>query len=153
MERIKITNGRIITPYRLIKKGCIMIENGVISSVCEGDINAGECLVLDACGNYVSPGFIDIHSHGGGGFDFMDGHMEAFVGAAELHARHGTTSMVPTTLSGTNEELKNTFEAYKKAKAVNKKGAEFLGIHLEGPYLSMEQRGAQDPRHIRNPKA
>jgi N-acetylglucosamine-6-phosphate deacetylase len=59
--------------------------------------------------------------------------------------------MVPTTSASTNEEFKKTFEVYKKAKSENKGGSQFLGLHLEGPYFSMAQRGAQDPRYIRNP--
>ena len=70
-----------------------------------------------------------------------------------MHARHGTTSMVPTTLTSTNDELKNTFEIFRQAKKLNVKGANLLGLHLEGPYFSMEQRGAQDPAYIRNPEA
>lgn len=151
MTRIKIFNGNIITPYRIIKNGSVLIENGRIVFVSGGDIQAEDCINIDAEGKYVSPGFIDIHVHGGGGHDFMDGTVEAYIGAAEKHAQHGTTSMIPTTLTSTNEELKNTFEVFRQAKARNKKGAEFLGLHLEGPYFSMEQKGAQDPRYIRNP--
>jgi N-acetylglucosamine-6-phosphate deacetylase len=81
----------------------------------------------------------------------MDGTVEAYLGAARIHAVHGTTSMVPTTLTSIIEELKNTFQVYKQAQAMNKNGAEFLGIHLEGPYFSMEARGAQDPKYIKKP--
>ena len=153
MNRVKIYNGRLITPYRLIENGSIVVEDGKIVSVCEGNIHTDDCYEINAEGNYVSPGFIDLHTHGGGGHDFMDGTVEAYLGAAEMHAKHGTTSMIPTTLTSTNEELKNTFEVYRLAEKLNKKGANLLGIHLEGPYFSMEQKGAQDPRYIRNPDA
>jgi N-acetylglucosamine-6-phosphate deacetylase len=83
----------------------------------------------------------------------MDGTVEAFLGVAETHAKHGTTAMVPTTLTSTNDELLVTFETYKRAKKLNTKGAKFIGIHLEGPYLSSRQCGAQDPKYLRNPKA
>ena len=82
----------------------------------------------------------------------MDGTVEAYMGAAECHARHGTTSIVPTTLTSTNEELKNTFAVFKEAKKKNKDGAELLGVHLEGPYFALSQKGAQDPMYIRNPE-
>lgn len=82
----------------------------------------------------------------------MDGTCEAYIGAARTHARHGTTAMLPTTLTSTNEELKNTFRVFKKAKRENNTGAQLLGLHLEGPYFAMTQKGAQDPRYIRNPK-
>ena len=151
MDRIKITNARIITPYRLIPCGCVLVENGRIVHVGAGDTEADGYEEINAGGHYVSPGFIDLHVHGGGGHDFMDGTAEAFTGAAQTHARYGTTSMLPTTLTSTNEELKRTFEVFQKAKAENKNGARLLGLHLEGPYFSMEQRGAQDPQYIREP--
>lgn len=152
MDRLKIFNGRIITPYRVINNGCIIVEEGRISGVYEGDIPTSDCIVINAQGNYVAPGFIDIHTHGGGGHDFMDGTLEAYIGSAEMHGRHGTTSIVPTTLASTNEELRGTFEVYKKAKGKNAKGADFIGLHLEGPYFSMQQKGAMDHRYIRNPE-
>ncbi|NJD04460.1 MAG: N-acetylglucosamine-6-phosphate deacetylase [Ruminiclostridium sp.] len=152
MDKFKIFNAEVITPFETIHNGTVLIDNGKIVCVTPEALNTEDYLKIDACGNYVSPGFIDIHTHGGGGFDFMDGTAEAFLGAAEAHARHGTTSFVPTTLTSTNEELKKSFEVFKTAKALNGRGAKFLGIHLEGPYFALSQKGAQDPRYIRNPK-
>lgn len=152
MDRIKLYNARVITPYRILEKGCVLVEDGVITAVEQGDIPAADCIHMDVQGGYLSPGFIDTHTHGGGGHDFMDGTVEAYLGAVEAHARFGTTSIVPTTLTSTNEELQNTFRIYKEAKKANTRGARMLGLHLEGPYFSMEQKGAQDPRYIRNPK-
>ncbi|MGN6714995.1 N-acetylglucosamine-6-phosphate deacetylase [Anaerocolumna jejuensis] len=151
MHRIKIINGNIITPYRLLERGTIIIEDGIISCVTREEVPVQEAVVIDAEGHYVAPGFIDIHTHGGGGFDFMDATVEAYLGAAETHARYGTTSIVPTTLTSTNEGLRQSFEAFRKSKTLNKQGAELIGIHLEGPYFSLEQKGAQDPRYIRVP--
>ncbi|HNZ41646.1 MAG TPA: N-acetylglucosamine-6-phosphate deacetylase, partial [Clostridia bacterium] len=83
---------------------------------------------------------------------FMDGTVEAYLGAAKMHAKHGTTSLLPTTLTSTNEELLKTFSIYKEAKAKNTEGASFLGLHLEGPYFAYGQKGAQDPKYLRNPE-
>lgn len=151
MDKIKIFNGIVITPYRIINNGCILIENGKIAEVNDNFIKTEGYYEIDAEGKYISPGFIDIHLHGGGGYDFMDGTVEAYIGAAEAHAAHGTTSMVPTTLTSTMEELKNTFSVYKEARKKNYKGSQFLGLHLEGPYFAMSQKGAQDPRYIKKP--
>lgn len=148
---IKIFNGKIITPFRIIPQGTVIIQDGKIAEVTEGNIEVRDAVEIDARGKYISPGFIDIHVHGGGGHDFMDGTVEAFLKVAELHAKYGTTSMLPTTLTSEVEELYVTLDNYKKAKEQNKSGAQFLGIHLEGPYFSVNQRGAQDPRYIRNP--
>jgi len=150
--RLKIFNGRVITPYRLIENGTVLIENGKIIAVGTGDLDFPEAQLIDARNNYVSPGFIDLHTHGGGGHDFMDGTVEAFLEAAKVHALYGTTAMVPTTLTAETEDLLNTFSVYRQAKKENTEGAQFLGLHLEGPYFAISQKGAQDPRYIRTPK-
>lgn len=148
--KLKIFNGRILTPFRTIF-GTVVVIDDKIAKVVEGDIDVPGAVVIDAQGEYISPGFIDIHVHGGGGHDFMDGTVDAFLKIAETHARYGTTSMLPTTLTAEKEELLQTLEIYKEAKRKNLSGAQFLGMHLEGPYFAVTQRGAQDPRYIRNP--
>lgn len=150
-RRIKIFNGRIICPYRIIPRGTVVITGETITSVAEGDVDVEDAIEIDAEGNYISPGFIDIHVHGGGGHDFMDCNETAFLKIAETHARHGTTAMLPTTLSCEREELITTLDIYKDAVKNNINGAQFLGMHIEGPYFAMNQRGAQDPRYIREP--
>src|SRR3546814_11953371 len=81
----------------------------------------------------------------------MDGTETAFLKIAETHARYGTTAMVPTTLTSEKEELLNTLSLSEQANAKNNRGAQFLGIHLEGPYFALSQRGVQDPRYLREP--
>lgn len=150
-KKIKIHNGNIITPYRIIPNGTIVITGSRITEVSETDIEVPGAVEINAKGQYVAPGFIDIHVHGGGGYDFMDSTETAFLKIAETHAKYGTTSMLPTTLTSEKEELFQTLELYKQANKKNTHGAQFLGMHLEGPYFSVNQRGAQDPRYIRNP--
>lgn len=149
--RLKILNGKVITPHRLISGGTVVAIDGKIQEVAGHDIELPGARVIDAAGKYVSPGFIDIHVHGGGGYDFMDGSQEAFLKIAQTHARHGTTSMVPTTLSSDKKSILQTLMLYEQAEKNNHLGAQFLGMHLEGPYFAMNQRGAQDPRYIRDP--
>ena len=149
--RLKIFNGRIITPYRIIPNGTLVVTGETITAIVEDDIDVPGATEIDADGNYISPGFIDIHVHGGGGHDFMDCEETPFIKIAETHPRHGTTAMVPTTLSCERDELITTLELYKTADKKNVSGAQFLGMHIEGPYFAMNQRGAQDPRYIRDP--
>ncbi|WP_313132310.1 N-acetylglucosamine-6-phosphate deacetylase [Anaerocolumna sp.] len=152
MRKILI-NGKVITPLRIIENAGVIVENGVIEQIIEGDyIQFRETdLVIDVKGQYISPGFIDIHTHGGGGHDFMDGSVESIIEASRAHMRYGTTSIVPTTLTSNMEDLFRTLDYVKESK--NAKGIpNILGIHLEGPYFSMEQRGAQDPKHIMDPQ-
>ena len=77
-QPLKIFNGTVITPNRIIREGCVLIHQGVIAAVSESNIVAADAVEIDARGKYVAPGFIDIHVHGGGGHDFMDGSETAF---------------------------------------------------------------------------
>jgi len=151
MQKTIIKNGQIITPYRNLGLGYVVIEGGKILEVGAGEIELSNATVIDAQGAYIAPGFIDLHTHGAGNADFMDATVEAYLQAARTHAMHGTTLLYPTTLTSTNNLLFDTFDIYKEAKAKNTEGAGFGGIHLEGPYFAYEQRGAQDPRFLRNP--
>lgn len=154
-EQTLFHNAKVILPEAIIEGG-VLVENGKIHSI----IPASELQQLEKYENYnlidvnqryLSPGFIDIHVHGGGGYDFMDGTEDAFVNIAKTHARYGTTALVPTTLTTTRERLEQTLQSYENVKQYFNEGADLLGIHLEGPYFAMNQRGAQDPRYIRNP--
>ncbi|MFM7089468.1 MAG: N-acetylglucosamine-6-phosphate deacetylase [Bacteroidota bacterium] len=149
--RLKIGNGPIITQDKILSGSCLLVENGKILAIEPVDISFPDSRMIDAQGHYISPGFMDIHLHGGGGFDFMDGTKEAFLNIAQIHAKHGTTSMLPTTLTCEKEDLIQTLEAYSQACSQNTQGAHFVGMHLEGPYFALSQRGAQDPKYIRNP--
>lgn len=144
-----VTNGEIILPDRTCH-GVLILKDGKVSGI--GDSIPAGSEVIDAEGDYVSPGFIDMHTHGAGGADFMDGTVEAYLTAARMHAVHGTTFLYPTTLTSTDEILFESFETYRKAKTENRDGARFGGMHLEGPYFSPEYAGAQDPRYLRNPR-
>ena len=150
-QTIKIFNGQVILSDRIIPSGTILVSNGKIIAVSDSKIKVDDALELNAKGMYISPGFIDIHVHGGGGHDFMDGTKEAFLKIAETHAKYGTTAMLPTTLTSEKEGLLQTLDAYLEADKENLKGASFIGMHLEGPYFALSQRGAQDPKYIRNP--
>jgi N-acetylglucosamine-6-phosphate deacetylase len=150
-ERIKIYNGKVIVPGKILPQGTVLVADGKIVGVEEGDVDFADATSIDAKGQYISPGFIDIHIHGGGGYDFMDGTVEAFLQIAAIHAKHGTTAMLPTTLTSEKEDLLVTLDAYEQANKINTQGAAFMGMHLEGPYFAMSQRGAQDPKYIRDP--
>ncbi|MBK1442382.1 N-acetylglucosamine-6-phosphate deacetylase [Parapedobacter sp. ISTM3] len=148
---IKIINARAITPQRIIDHCCLVIQNGKIRDMEPGSIDTPDAEVIDVEGRYVAPGFIDLHIHGGGGHDFMDNTVEAYLAIAEIHARYGTTAMCPTTLTAEKEDLLKTLGVYDQANRLNTRGAQFLGLHLEGPYFALDQRGAQDPKYIRDP--
>lgn len=148
---VKIKNGRIITSQRIIENGSLLLKDDKIIKITQGSINEFADQTIDAEGQYISPGFIDIHVHGGGGSDFMDSTVPDFIKIAETHLQYGTTTMVPTTLTAQKEDLVHTLEVYRQSLKENKRGSRFIGMHIEGPYFSMNQRGAQDPRFIRDP--
>ena len=143
------TNGRIILTDRILDGYSVIVEDGVISDVTRGNTAAAK--VVDLGRRYLAPGFIDMHTHGAGGHDFMDGTEEAIKGACMTHLSHGTTSIVPTTLTCLNSELFNFFEVYRKVKADWHEGPNLLGIHLEGPFFNAAQAGAQDPKFLQLP--
>ncbi len=149
MKKILIKNGKVILEDR-IEQADVLIEDGKFIKI--GNIEEECSNVLDVHGLYVSPGFIDIHSHGGNGFDYMTGTLEAFKAATTLHMQHGATSIVPTTVAADIDytiEFLHKFDQLKDNKEIP---VRMLGVHLEGPYLALEQKGAIPAQYIKNPQ-
>ena len=143
-------NCRIINKGEILSAKDLSVIDGVIAELAE--IESVEYdRIIDGKGElYLSAGFIDIHTHGGGGFDFMDSVAEEYDAVGVNHAKYGCTALFPTTVSASEEELKASLSAFEKAKTM-KNGAKLLGIHLEGPYISKNQKGAMDEKYIRLP--
>lgn len=148
--KTRIQNVRLVQDGQ-IRPVTVLIDGEKIAAVLPAGAAPEADAVMDGGGRYLSHGFLDIHTHGGGGHDFMDATEEAYLGAAKLHAAHGTTGLAVTTLAASKEEILDSFAVYEGAKSKSQ-GARLLGVHLEGPYLSPAQSGAQDPRYIRAPK-
>ena len=152
--RTILKNGTLITPIRTIRNGGIVIEEGKIISIFDKNTNIKFDVldkVIDVKNHYISPGFIDIHSHGGFGYDYLDGTVESIIKASEGHMKYGATSIVPTISSAPLEKMLSALDSFKEAKKRVESGPNLLGIHLEGPYFSLEEKGAQDPKIIRKP--
>lgn len=149
-----LKNGRIVLPTKTIPNGYILVEDGKIAAVAEGPVP--ESLAgreqIDCGGMIVAPGFIDLHAHGGGGFDFMDGTAQDILGAARAHLIHGTTTIAPTTMTSSDEDLFAFIDNYKQAKGTTENMPHLAGMHLEGPYFSPAQAGAQPPEYLITPK-
>ncbi|MBQ4157200.1 MAG: N-acetylglucosamine-6-phosphate deacetylase [Clostridia bacterium] len=146
----KITGGRVILENGIFENLIVYIENGIIRQITENNSLSFD-QEIDAGGKYVSPGFVEIHSHGAGGCDFLDGTVEAFLTASEKHAMHGVTTLLPTATSSEIEATIAIQKTYEEACKKNTRGADMPGLHLEGPYFAYGQRGAQDPRYLRDP--
>lgn len=144
-----IKNCRIIYKDR-IEQGCVSINEGRIEKI-NPEFHDDDENILDAHGLYLSPGFIDVHIHGAGGYDTMDGTEEAINTISKVIAEHGTTSFLPTTMTVSIEEVNKSMKVIKKLKDEGSEGANVLGAHLEGPFVSPHAIGAQNPKHLLAP--
>ena len=145
----KVTGGRVILENGIFDNLNVYTEDAKIYAVTDKSLPFDR--EVNAKGRYVSPGFVEIHSHGAGGCDFLDGTVEAFLTAAEKHLKHGVTTLIPTATSSEIEATIEIQKIYEEACAKNTSGADMPGLHLEGPYFAYGQRGAQDPRYLRDP--
>lgn len=139
--RTFITSKRIVTPSGE-KDGVLIAEDGVIRDIASRA--EGEGCRLSA--SVVMPGFVEIHAHGGGGADFSDATEEAFRTIIGIHKRHGVTTITPTTVACSEEVFFRLHEIFCRVKSEH-----VPGLHLEGPFISKAQKGAQNPNWIREP--
>lgn len=130
------------------KSGCICIENGVITSFSASDSTDK----ISMNGLTALPGFIDIHTHGGSGADACDKTQQAYETLSKHYAKHGVTSFCPTTMTLPVSQLKEIFEAIESYKG-KEPAAYIQGINMEGPYVSKNKCGAQNPDYIVPPDA
>ncbi|NLB39630.1 MAG: N-acetylglucosamine-6-phosphate deacetylase [Clostridiales bacterium] len=145
-----IKGARVLTPMGLKDGLYVTMEGGIITDIAaHAPKDPGQ--VVDAAGMLCVPGCIDLHVHGGGGHDFSDATAEAFIGAAQAHMLRGTTTMLPTTVCCPPEELDLIIAALKAAQAADAVLPYLPGLHVEGPWISPKQAGAQDPRYILTP--
>lgn len=149
-KNIIISNGNIITPFYSFK-GSIIVKEGKIIALDKKNNVPNGFEVIDAENKFVVPGFIDIHVHGGGGADIMDGTKTAIKKVAETHCRCGTTSFLPTTMTMNNDKITSSLKNINKVYLEGTGSAEILGIHLEGPYINPEKKGAQKEIDISKP--
>jgi len=135
------TNGIILKDGAELRGYGLLIDEGKISNLLGTDYPS-DAQVIDVKGAYISPGWIELHTHGIAGEDFMDADPEGMKRALDAYARHGVTGVYPTTLSAPFEEIRRSLDAMATVKDY-RGGAAFLGAHLEGPYFAPSQRGAQ----------
>lgn len=150
MRTLLIKNAKVVLPD-LVELTNVLVDNGKISAI--GKIDSAD-EVIDANEGYLLAGFVDVHVHGGGGSDFMDSTPDAFENAVKAHINHGTTTLVPTAMSATEEDLKKFICNFKDFKMKNELSSVTPGIHIEGPYFSGANKksvGAQPGNLLRLP--
>lgn len=157
MTSTAIINGTVVLPDRLIEDGMVCCDESVITYVGNRKPVPDNIRLVDVNGGFVSPGFIDLHVHGGAGADFMDGTPEAIMTACAAHLRHGTTTVFPTTTTGSEQQILKMIEACTAAKKTMTKNSgpapNIAGIHLYGPYFAEDKVGCHSIEGRRSPIA
>ena len=151
----QIINGKIVTPEGVLE-GKTLVMGERIEEIADSPRQGIE--TVDAGGGYVLPGLIDLHIHGYAGKAAVDGTDEAIVGMAEGVLKNGVTAFLPTTLTVSYETLERAFDcarnvqkAQKTDKELAKRTATVLGVHAEGPFVSVKKKGAQNEAYIKAP--
>ncbi|MGE5463539.1 MAG: N-acetylglucosamine-6-phosphate deacetylase [Syntrophothermus sp.] len=146
--RTLLTGGTILTPDEVLPNHSLIIDGERIVDVRTDMSRLPDDRVIDVTGLYVAPGFMDIHVHGAVGVDTMDATTEAIHRMGEEFARHGVTSFLPTTVAASSSDILQAIQSVASTPP-STTGARHVGIHLEGPYVNHEYRGAQPTQHIR----
>lgn len=153
MGQLALTKAAVLTPFNLIEEATILIDGKRIVAVGAMDSIEipHEFREVPLEGLFIAPGFIDQHLHGGGGAEIAAGTLESIIETAKFHVTHGTTSFLATTTSGSRDQLAAVAKSYAALSDLEYKGAQCLGIHLEGPYISTKYPGAHLEEFLRQP--
>ena len=151
---LAIKNGKIILEDGIAEGKAVLFTDKIEAVVDECDIPA-DAEVIDACGGYITPGFIDLHIHGYLGCDVCDASVESIKTISRGLLANGVTGYLPTTMTVDMSVIKGALEAcrevMKEGAALD--GSTVLGVHAEGPFISLSKKGAQDPNYILKPDA
>ena len=145
----QFVNGRILTPKGWLDGGSIVTDGNRIRCVSNIDLHVVGAEIIDVNGGYIVPGGIDMHTHGGGGRDFIEGCEDAFRKAVNAHLKHGTTSIYPTLSSSTIPTIEAACNVCEKLMA--EANSPVLGLHIEGSYINPKEAGTQNPVLIKAP--
>ena len=143
-----IVNAKLIYQDEIVEDKILLFDKAIVKIV--DDINFDNIEVIDAKGNYVSPGFIDLHIHGSGGADVMDATPEALKTISLVLLETGTTSFLATTMTMSKAHIDNALQNIQ-LYSQDVTGAHILGVHLEGPFINVSKHGAQDKAYIQAP--
>ena len=151
MKKILLKNGKIVLKNKLVN-GSISIFDGKIEKIFENNFDLDEKdfdEIIDLNQKYLGPAFVDVHTHGADGADAMDVSEEALRKISKYLAKEGTANFLATTLTSTKEILKNVLGIVAKLQDKDIDGANIFGVHMEGPYFSVEYKGAQNEKYMK----
>lgn len=150
-ERFALINGRVVTPTQIEEGKALLVEGNKIAGIVDTAQLAEGVETIDVNGRIISPGLIDIHTHGALGHTFNEPTAAAFQVITNENARRGVTSLLCTPSTAPIDNLVDCLQFARQWMAKENDGARVLGVHLEGPYFNLAQTGAQDPANVRNP--
>lgn len=151
-KKTMIFNGRVITETHIIEEGFVCIENGKITRIGRGKPEGEGFREIDARGNYISPGFVDMHTHGIMDVDFMDSGVEDLQRGFIEYAKRGVTRVNGTLLSNPLERIISQIAVIREAREKSREGALLHGVHVEGPYLAPRCRGGHALEYLKHPE-
>ncbi|RKD21583.1 N-acetylglucosamine-6-phosphate deacetylase [Caminicella sporogenes DSM 14501] len=147
-----LTNGKIILGENVLEDKVLIFKDKILKIADKEDLIEYESIhLIDVNGNYISPGFIDIHIHGAGGSDTMDGTLNSIENISRTLVKTGVTSFLATTMTMSKKVIYGVLDTVRKAVNTDFKGAKVLGAHLEGPFISEKYKGAQNAKYIVRP--
>lgn len=146
-----IYNGKLLLEDGVYTDKVILFDSKIHKIIPETEFRREGLDCYSAEGCYISPGFIDIHIHGAGGFNTMDGTTEALNEISKSIIVKGTTSFLPTTMSMSSHQIYGALDSVEEVMARDTEGAQVLGVHMEGPFISKEYKGAQNEKYIISP--
>lgn len=150
-DRFALVNGRVVTTHTVESDKAVVVDCSTIAAIVPtGDLD-DDIERLDVGGRLITPGLIDIHTHGALGHTFNEPTVEAYGVITRENARRGVTSLLATPATAPIANLVDCLEFSRAWMAAEREGAQVLGVHLEGPYFDLAQAGAQDPANVRNP--
>lgn len=156
-QQALITGASVVTPEGVVEQGWIWLKDGIVAAIGGHSdawpAEAEEADRIDVDGGWVLPGFIDVHVHGGAGYDFMDADRDGLDAITRFHASNGTTGLLATSLTASREELTGVLERVSRYRSEPMPYAQVLGVHFEGPFINPKWKGAQNPNYIVPPQA
>lgn len=151
---VAVENGTVYTPTHIIPDGIVLLDGSRIKAVARRNEIAvpTDSQRIDAHGGSIVPGFLDMHMHGLHGYDMMDGKVDSLRAMCQILPHYGVTSFVPTTVTAMLRSIEAALIATQEARESETQGAEILGVHIEGPYLNVQERGAHRADLLRMPQ-